>query len=412
MRTCSPDDRLWSHSTFFWAYCVSTTAARWPDRSFGVYILPNRHKRNKTRRHYCANVTLFVEKGSYKYDRSDVLLSNAMSWNIIHSEKLHNDWIAHTLHSSSSPVSVFIALYMLSRSARGRSRKCPILEGPWWVDGTVFVTGLTGDPGDELRSPCASPASTHSRAHLAGGWSSESSRLCATLRMQGAGLLHCKFIFCKFILIARFTIKVQIKFEEKKIEAKSCTVRVLLWSTCALHLLELAPLGTQIKLQRFLFSWQANNIIQPTSSSKEWVAFVWVLLVRNPPRSLCAQRETDRQKEGEGLPHSLREVEGEWAPVMWSAELKHSARPVLPPGDTLVEQSSNGTGSDGAAYRAASQDCVRKLRLRRAIDRISRLSTCSEFRDPADRARNLCNWREWRNHVLLITPASSGLHIF
>ncbi|KAF6737882.1 hypothetical protein FQA47_023665 [Oryzias melastigma] len=28
---------------------------------------------------------------------------------------------------------------------------------------------------------------------------------------------------------------------------------------------------------------------------------------------------------------------------MWSAELK----PVLPPGDTLVEQSSNGTGSDG-----------------------------------------------------------------
>ena len=105
--------------------------------------------------------------------------------------------IAHTLHSSSSPVSVFIALCTLSRSARGRSRNGPIRDGPWWVAGTGLETGLTGDPGEVPRSPCVSPASALSLAHLAGGWSSESSRLCATLpvRMQaGAGLLHCKFI--------------------------------------------------------------------------------------------------------------------------------------------------------------------------------------------------------------------------
>lgn len=141
-------------------------------------------------------------------DMSDRLLSNAMSWNIIHSKKLHNDWIAHTLHSSSSPVSVFMALCMLSRSARGKSRKGPILDGPWCVGGTGFKTELTGEPGDVPRSPCVSPASALRRAHLAGGWSSESSRLCATLpvRMQGAGLIHCKFI-----LIGRFTIKAMHK---------------------------------------------------------------------------------------------------------------------------------------------------------------------------------------------------------
>lgn len=111
-------------------------------------------------------------------------------------------WIAHTLHSSSSPVSVFIAPWRLSRSARGSSRNAPILDGPWWVAGTGLAAGLTGELGDVPRSPCGSPESALSLAHLAGGWSSESRRLWATLRMQGAtGLLHCKFI-----LKGRFTI--------------------------------------------------------------------------------------------------------------------------------------------------------------------------------------------------------------
>lgn len=146
---------------------------------------------------------------------SDGLLSNAMSRNTTHSKKLHNDAIAHTLHSSSSPVSVFIALCTLSRSARGRRRKGPILEGPWWVAMTGFETGLTGDPGEEPRSPCVAvspPASALSLAHLAGGWSSESSRLCAAalpVRMQFTGLLHCKFI-----LMDRLAMKVKKKGEK------------------------------------------------------------------------------------------------------------------------------------------------------------------------------------------------------
>lgn len=113
----------------------------------------------------------------------------------------------YTLHSSSEPVSVSMALCRVSpRSDRGSSRYGPILEGPGWPPGTGLDTGLDGGVGDEApRSPGESPASAPSLAHLAGGWSSESSRLCAALRRHGgAGLLHCKFI-----LTGRFSTKTE-----------------------------------------------------------------------------------------------------------------------------------------------------------------------------------------------------------
>lgn len=77
--------------------------------------------------------------------------------------------VAHTLHSSSSPVSVSMALCMPSLSVRGSSKNGPILDGPWWLPVGLLGTGLPGDPGEVPRSPCVSPASALSLAHLAGG---------------------------------------------------------------------------------------------------------------------------------------------------------------------------------------------------------------------------------------------------